>query len=46
MDKIHKQDYLFRVIVSSINSPLYFFALYVHKIMSTSIYKLSSILYW
>jgi len=36
LPKIHKPNCPFRVIVSSINSPLYFLATYLHKIMIKS----------
>jgi len=39
LPKIHKRDTLFRIIISSINSPLYFLASYLHKVISTSVPK-------
>lgn len=35
--KIHKPNYPFRIIVFTINSPLYYFSLYLHKIIYISI---------
>ena len=39
LTKIHKPDYPLRVIVSSINSPLYFLFLFLHNIIVNSIAK-------
>jgi len=39
LPKIHKRDIPFRIIVSSINSSLYSFASYLHKVISTSVSK-------
>lgn len=40
--KIHKKDHPFRLIVSSINSPLHCFAEYLHKLILKSIPKADS----
>jgi len=40
--KIHKQDCPFRIIVSSINSPLYSLAMFLHNIIIKTIPKVDS----
>lgn len=42
LPKTHKNKSLFRLIVSSINSPLHNFALFIHKIIHESLAPLSS----
>jgi hypothetical protein len=37
LPKIHKTGHPFRIIVSTINSPLHFLAIYLHKIIKKSI---------
>ncbi|XP_018367481.1 PREDICTED: uncharacterized protein LOC108763996 [Trachymyrmex cornetzi] len=39
LTKIHKTNYPLRIIVSSVNSPLYNLSLYLHKIINNSIQK-------
>jgi len=39
LPKIHKQDCTFRIIISSIDSPLYSLALFLHRIISGNIPK-------
>ena len=42
LPKIHKQDCPFRIIVSSINSPLYSLAVFLHNIIIKTIPKADS----
>ena len=42
MTKIHKDGNPLRVIVSSVNSPLYYFSLFLHNLISDSIPKAPS----
>ena len=42
LTKIHKDGNPLRVIVSSVNSPLYYFSLFLHKLISDSVPKASS----